>query len=171
MIPNKEQPNKEKPEKDPTAKETPGESQTEKNGIISETDKIKVSKDVEDSEDAGGHSEDVNVDSKNAESESTHDKISDEKVDSNENINKEPDNTESGSKNDFSGVLPKTDIPPDGDDESNFSFFRLFIVVSVFFVLMYVGYYHRHILLKHFSRDKSEINYHPLRTMQHNAVD
>lgn len=68
-------------------------------------------------------------------------------------------------------VYMQTEFPLKEQEQSNFSFFRLFIVASVFFVLMYVGYYHRHRILKHFSGNKSEVYYHPLRTMQHNAAD
>lgn len=68
----------------------------------------------------------------------------------------------------FRTLKPRITNP--GNDH-NFSFFRLFIVTSVFFVALYVGYYYRHKIKRHFGYNNNEIYYHPLRTMQHNAVD
>jgi len=67
----------------------------------------------------------------------------------------------------FPTLTPNT-VDPDG---SNFSFFRLFILTTVVFVVAYVGYYYRHKLKRHFCNNGKEIYYQPLRTMQHNAVD
>ena len=68
----------------------------------------------------------------------------------------------------FSTQTPSVVTPANG---SNFSFFRLFILTSVVFVVLYVGYYYRHKIKRHFGNNGNEIYYHPLRTMQHNAVD
>ena len=83
----------------------------------------------------------------------------------------------------LSNESSKTENPPteyfatlnpkgiDTESASGFSFFRLFILATVAFFILYVGYYYRHKIKRHFGNHGNEIYYHPLRTMQHNAVD
>jgi len=68
----------------------------------------------------------------------------------------------------FPTLVPKVANP---ESDSDFSFFRLFILTTVVFVFLYVGYYYRHIIKRHFNKNGNDIYYQPLRTMQHNAVD
>ncbi|XP_063680451.1 uncharacterized protein LOC134815792 [Bolinopsis microptera] len=77
-------------------------------------------------------------------------------------------NADNRPKKYFPTLVPKV-VNPESD--SDFSFFRLFILTTVVFVFLYVGYYYRHIIKRHFNKNGNDIYYQPLRTMQHNAVD
>lgn len=71
--------------------------------------------------------------------------------------------------NDFRlSFAPKLGLP---DQTKSVSFLQLFLVFAVLSVFAYVGYSYRHRLKLYFFNNGSDIHYHPLRTMQHNAVD
>ena len=83
-------------------------------------------------------------------------------------LSNESSNTENSPTEYFATLNPKG---VDTESASGFSFFRLFILATVAFFILYVGYYYRHKIKRHFGNHGNEIYYHPLRTMQHNAVD
>ncbi|KAL5259300.1 hypothetical protein ACHWQZ_G009665 [Mnemiopsis leidyi] len=83
-------------------------------------------------------------------------------------LSEENSKTENSPTEYFATLNPKG---IDTESASGFSFFRLFILTTVFFFILYVGYYYRHKIKRRFGNNGNEIYYHPLRTMQHNAVD
>lgn len=62
---------------------------------------------------------------------------------------------------------PKRVLP----GQTGVSFLQLFLLFAVLSVFAYVGYSYRHRLKLFFFNSGNDIHYHPLRTMQHNAVD